>query len=101
MREYTQRGKVCQQLTCVNEEIGENLLMTAVLLSNLFLNVEATSALKKGHLMDLRRVTIHYTQKWKLKCHFGCVHLFALSSSVNTVFCLMGCIFNGFIVSAP
>lgn len=37
--EYTQGGKVCQQLTCVNKEAGGNLLVTAVMLSNHHLSV--------------------------------------------------------------
>lgn len=37
--EYTQGGKVCQQLTCVNKEAEGNLLKTAVLLLNHLLSV--------------------------------------------------------------
>lgn len=32
--EYTQGGKVCQYLTCVNKEAEGNLLMAAMLLLN-------------------------------------------------------------------
>lgn len=80
--EYTQGGKVCQQLNCVNEETGGSLPMTAVLLSNLLLSVDKATSALRGKKVDLRGIIVLNTQKWKLKCRFGHVHFICLPYAV-------------------